>query len=145
MADWQNPVFDRTQADVNYAKAQLSKNINDTELKGCFNVTDINRIENNTRYLADELCKLYYFNNIQTSPWAMGEIPRAIYVNRIINNVGRLWDKYQKPNGSDALPPSILTYGHANSIEKNLYLIKEMLDNMVGSFRECGTFNCGED
>lgn len=145
MAQWINPIYDRTQADVDYAKSQLNQGNNDVEFKGCINVTDIRRIENNTRYLADELIKLYYFNTLTTYSWDLSSIPYLAHINRIINNVGILWGKYHKPNGSVELPPTLLHYEHANAIEKNLYLIKEMLDNMISSFRECGTFQCGED
>lgn len=144
MAQWINPIYDRTQADVDYAKAQMKIN-NNVELKGCFNVTDISRIENNTKYLTDELNKLYYFNTINTYSWNMLSIPYRAHIDRIINNVNVLWTKYQKPSGSDALPPSILTYEHLNAIERNHYLLKEMLDDMISSFRECGTFSCGEE
>lgn len=145
MVQWINPIYDRTQADVDYAKAQIKLHNNDTELRGCFNVTDIRRIENNTRYLADELNKLYYFNIINTYSWDMSSIPYLAHINRIINNVNILWTKYQKPSDSDALPPSILTYEHLNAIERNQYLLKEMLDDMIISFRECGAFGCGEE
>jgi hypothetical protein len=39
----------------------------------------------------------------------------------------------------------MLTYEHINSLEENLYHIKNILDDMITLFRECGTFDCKEE
>lgn len=146
MANWSNPVFDRTIADVEYAKQQLEKNINNVDYKGCFNVNDLLRIENNTRYLADSLNDLYYRNTIETEKnWITSSVPNVANITRIINNLNKIFTAYHKPSNAPNLPTTLLTYEQVNAIEKNLYLIKEMLDNMVAYFRECGTFVCGEE
>ena len=146
MAEWIEPVFDRSQSDIDYAKQQLSMGINNVEYKGCFNTSDANRVENNTRYLADKLNEAYYFTDITTdTTWSKNSFFYKAHVERMISNVGSLLSAYFTPNGSAALPPTLLHYEHINAIEKNLYLIKEMLDDMIGSFRECGTFECGEE
>lgn len=146
MANWSTPVFDRTLADVEYAREQLEKKINTIDLKGCLNPNHLMRIENNTRYLADELNKLYYSNSITTqSSWGYGVAVDVSQITRIINNVGKILSAYHKPKNTPDLPTTLLTYEQVNALEKNLYLIKEMLDNMVASFRQCGTFECGEE
>lgn len=145
MAEWQEPIFDRTQSDVDYAKAQLRQQINNVDLKGCLNVIDLTRMETDIQYLADKLVELYYFNVITTrDTWAMTTIPYASYLNQIINSIRTLWTKYERPPGAVDLPNTLLTFEQVNAVEKNLYLIKEMLDDMIDSFRICGTFNCGE-
>ena len=146
MANWQEPVFDRTQADVDYAKQQLANKVNSTYLKGCFNVTDINRIENDSAYLADALTELYYITNLaKGNTWDNSGLPYQSHINRIINNVNILWSAYYKPPGSVTLPTTLLNFEQVNALEKNLHLLKEMLDNMISSFRECDTFVCGEE
>ena len=146
MAEWISPIYDRTQADIDYAKSQLNLKNNIYELKGCFNLTDLHRIEDNTRYLADTLNEMYYFNTVITNNSAViSNVPQTKGVNRIINNVAILWDKYYKPTGAVNLPSSMLHYEHINSIEKNLYLLKKHIDDMVGYFKECNTFECGEE
>ena len=146
MATWQEPVFDRTQADVDYAKQQLANRVNYTYLKGCFNVTDVSRIENNTKFLADTLASLYYTSHVNKGgTWHNSSLLHQSQISRIINNVDILWKAYYKPSGSATLPNTLLTFSQVNAIEKNHYLIKEMIDNMVGSFRECNTFSCGEE
>ena len=152
MANWTNPVYDRTQEDVDYAKTQIAYfkangGITDgINLKGCLNYTDVNRIEYNTYYLADLLISLYYFNTISRHrAWRMGNIFDNTHVNRVINNVAILQSAYHTPTGSPDLPTTLTHYEQVNSVEKCLYLLKEMIDNMVSSFRECGTFYCGEE
>lgn len=143
---WREPVFDRTQADVDYAKAQLSRNINEVSLKGCLNSNDLLRIEYNIDHLSRVLTELYYFNTVPDyRVWFRTDIVTVSEVNRIINNVRILWEEYYKPPDAVTLPNTLLTFEQVNAIEKNLYLIKKMLDDMTASFRECGTFSCGED
>lgn len=153
MANWSKPIYDRTQADVDYAKSQIkyfkqNGGITDgKDLKGCLNVDDLNRIEFNTEYISDLLITLCYFNNINkhSDRWYVSSVPYVNHINRIIDNVLRLQTAYFKPSGSPTLPTTLTHYEDVNSIEKCLYLLKVMIDDMVSSFRECGTFNCGED
>ena len=145
MAEWQNPIFDRTQGDVDYAKAQLKQNINNVNLKGCLNASDLNRIESNVRYLADTLTSLLYFVSVTTNvAWDVTSLPTVSQINRIISNVNTLWTKYYKPTDSVDLPDTLLSFEDVNDVEKNLHLLRVMLDNMVASFRQCGTFTSGE-
>lgn len=146
MANWSEPIFDRTLADVEYAKKQLLNKINNVDFKGCFNAKDILRIENNTRYLADALNELSYRNNVTTnSEWSADSVPTITHITRIINNISKLLSAYYKSSDAPNLPTTLLTYEQVNALEKNLYLIKEMLEDMVISFRECDTFECGEE
>ena len=146
MANWSNPIYDRTQADVDYAREQLSKGINTREYKGCFNPLDANRVENNTQYIADALNRLYYFNKITTiNTWYKYGFIYSAHIERIINNINTLWKAYYTPTGSETLPTTLIHYEHANAIEKNLNLLKRMIDDMESSFRECGTFECMEE
>lgn len=145
MATWVQPVYDRTQADVDYARQRLLNKINDVYYKGCFNSRDISRIENNTKYLSDLLIQLYYFNDISIKTWYEYIFPNIPDINRIIDNINILWEKYGRPPDSIPLPNTLLNFEQVNNIEKNLHLIKEMLDDTINSFRECGTFNCGEE
>lgn len=145
MATWSNPIYDRTLADVEYAKQQLEKQINNVDYKGCLNGADLTRIDQNTQYLSEELIKLYYFNKIvPTGSWASNNIVTASWLNQIFDNINKLLVAYQKPSNAPAMPTTLLTYEQVNNIEKNLYLIKDMMDKMKASFKECGTFGCGE-
>lgn len=150
MGKWISPVFDRTISDVSFAIAKInewkqtgSKEV--YELKGCLNVTDINRIENNIQYLFDELSSLYYFPRTVSKSWDMEKLPTSDDISRIINNVKKTISAYFQTDTAPKVPKTMLTYEQVNDIEENLYLIKEILDDMASYFRECGTFNCGEE
>lgn len=153
MANWSKPIYDRTQSDVDYAKSMIDyfkKNGGVTDgknLKGCLNVDDLNRIEFNTEYLSDLLRALYYFNNINkhSDRWYVSSVPYVNHINRIIDNVLKLQSAYFTPSSSPDLPTNLTHYEDVNSIEKCLYLLKVMIDEMTSSFKECNTFECGED
>lgn len=150
MASWIEPVFDRTQTDVEFAIAQISewkKNgfTTTSELKGCLNTTDMNRIENDIQFLSDRLTSLYYFSVIDTKTWNRSMLPTITEIERILGNVQNLIRSYFQSNSAPPVPETMLTYEQVNHIEENLYHIKKILDDMISSFRECGTFNCGEE
>lgn len=144
MAEWIRPIYDRTQADVDYALSQLSLGNNSVEFKGCFTVTDINRIENNCRYIADRLNVLLYSNSITTKTWDMYGLPNITEVERLINNVRKLISAFFQSSDAPALPETLLHYEQVNALEQNIYLIKHLIDNEENEFRPCGTLVCGE-
>lgn len=145
MAEWMSPVYNRTQKDVDYAISQIERGNTLSELKGCFNVTDINRIENNSRYIADRLNVLKYANSIVTQSWDMYDVPNSTAVARLINNVASLIRAYYSPPNAPSLPSTLLTYEQVNALEKIIYMVKHLIDEEENEFRYCGTFNCGED
>ena len=150
MANWETPIYDRTQADIDYALATLaswkeSGKVTTSPLKGCLNVNDLNRIENNIKYLSDELASVCYFPHAVTKAWETNGLPDVTDVSRIIGNIKKIISAFYQDSSAPELPETMLRFEHINAIEENLYLLKEMLDNTIGLFRECGTFNCGED
>ena len=150
MAEWINPVFDRTQADVDFAISKIAEWRNSTadgeyELKGCLNVSDINRIEKDIQYLSDNLSELCYFPHADTRVWDNKGLPDTDDISRIIGNVRKIISAFCQYDTAPALPETMLTYEQINDIEENLYLIKELLDDMIRRFRECGTFECEEE
>lgn len=145
MAQWMSPVHDRKQSDVDYAISQIAKGINTSEYKGCFNVSDINRIENNVRYIADRLNVLKYTNTIETKSWTIYGLPDVTETTRLINNVQKIINAYYRPENSPDLPNTLLTYEQVNALEKNLYMIKHLIDSEENQYRFCGTIICGEE
>lgn len=147
MASWIPAIFDRTQADVDFTISKLeewkkNKTSDVYDLKGCFNVSDINRIENNIRYLSDALSELYYFSHLETKAWDVTDIPNQSDVDRIIQNTRTLILSISTE--APELPTMLLTIDDVNCIEFNLHKIKMILDEMTTSSVECGTFDCGE-
>ena len=150
---WINPVFDRTREDVEFAIRKIAEwkqghthftGGNDVyDLKGCLNVTDLNRIEENIAYLADKLEAYSYPAYVSTRPWDRGGVPTQRDVSRIVENIKSLLSSFYSPNNAPALPNKMSSYEDINAIEENLYLIKVLLDGMEGSFKVSGVTKSG--
>lgn len=152
MAEWISPVFDRTADDVAFAREQIQKWIdaklsgNPTEtyeLKGCLNLTDINRIEGNIQYLSDRLDVLYYLPGTSCKVWEQSGLPTARDVKRILSNVRLIITAYHRQTGVPDVPESMATFSDINAIEENLYAIKQLLDVMEERFQKSGNFKSG--
>lgn len=144
---WRDPIYDRTQADIDYAIAKITEwkrliargeRVNVIELKGCLNLSDITRIEDNIKYLSDALNALGYHSHIFYKTWAIDGLPDINDVRRILNNVLEIIESYHQPNDVPFIPNSLLTYQDVNSLELNLFKIKQMIDSMIMSFPKSG-------
>lgn len=151
---WSNPVFDRTQEDVDTAIAQIEAwkaaqidglSVVVTELKGCRNLSDLNRIENNILFLENKLSSLHYPPSTQSKTWGIEGLPSLADIQRILNNVQLIIDAYFQFDDAPMIPEAMLNYTEINAVEENLYLIKMLLDGMESYFRKSGTFKCGSD
>ena len=152
MAEWIAPVYDRTSEDVAQAKTQISAwkamPLSDTPLptvalKGCMNVADMNRIEGDVQYLYDLLTAMGYTTSVSTKSWAMGSLPTAQDVQRIIANVQSFVDAFAKPAAAPDLPSSMSGYAQVNSIEENLYWINYLLAVVPSSYQKSNMFKAG--
>ena len=115
----------------------------DYDLKGCLNQFDINRIEGNIAFLAEKFTELSYPSDVDTRQWEKDNLPTEKDIQRIIANIRSLVATFYQPPNAPALPSTILNYNDINSIEKNIDLIKHVLDCMVGSFKKVGAYKCG--
>jgi len=150
---WIVPVVDRTLLDVQNALAQIEmwrtqvangQTPTVTELKGCLNATDLNRIEANTKYISEFLRGYGFQTNVTTKvDWTDESLPNATDVNRIIDNIKEIRNKYYEPAGMPSLPQTMVSFSDINAIEQSLLLFREMLLGMVGAFRRSGTFVAG--
>ena len=140
------------------------------DLKGCLNVIDINRIERNIEYLAgkfselirpsnlfveraerwdengqpiDESIRVSYPPTVITKQWDRNVLPNENDIQRIIDNIRALITTFYQPSDAPTLPLTISSYDDVNKIEKNIDLIKYLLDCMVGSFKQVGAFKSG--
>ena len=113
------------------------------ELKGCLNLSDINRIEGNIEYLAERMESYSYSPNIHIKRWGRVDLPNQNDMSRIIENIRILISSYYPPHNPPDLPTTMLSYEDINAIEENLFLLKQMLDCMENSFRKVGTIKSG--
>lgn len=221
---WREPIFDRTQADVEFAIQKIAEwtayNISSAEydekvrieneelllregyastnddklvlqgdgrayvekdalivrvgvvydLKGCLNLIDIKRIEGNIAYLAEKMLEFVHPSNlfveraerwdengqpieesiravyhpiVITKQWDKDKLPNRQDVQRIIDNVKALITAFYQSSDAPSLPSTMLSHDDINSIERNIDLIKYLIDCMVGSFKQVGALKCG--
>ena len=113
------------------------------ELKGCFNLLDLNRIESNIAFLAEKMESFSYAPNIRSKQWSRVDMPNQNDMSRIVDNIRSLIDAFYSPDNPPSLPSTMLSYNDINAIEENLYLIKQLLDVMQTSFKKVGTIKSG--
>ena len=107
------------------------------------NPLDLNRIEGNIAYLSEKFTELDYSSNIDTKEWNKGDLPTENDIKRIISNIRSLVESFYQPSDAPALPSTMLSYEDINSIERNIDLIKYLLDCMVSSFKKVGAYKSG--
>lgn len=195
---WREPIFDRTQADVDFAARKIAEwivyNISSAEydekvrieneelilregqaayiendglvlqgdgraivendelivkigvvydLKGCLNLLDINRIEGNIEFLSKKLMEYSYPHNLITKQWDKDTLPTDIDIQRIIENVSTLVKTFYRHSDAPVLPTAMKSYNDINALERNIDLIKYLLDCMVSSFKISGAYISG--
>ena len=151
MVVWVEPVFDRTEADVEFAREQIAKwtklslNTLQTtrELKGCLNASDLTRIETNIQYLSDVLDEYGYNPHVSCKNWKRSDLPTERDIRRILSNVKQLISSYHQLPDSPNVPNNMAHYSDINNIEKNLHNIKLLLDAMANSFPVSGAIKSG--
>lgn len=113
------------------------------DLKGCLNVLDLNRIEGNIAFLSEQMVKLAYPSTVSTKRWSEDDLPTELDIQRIIQNVRSLIESFYQPSNAPTLPSTMLSYNDINALERNIDLIKYLLDCMVSSFRKVGMYKSG--
>ena len=164
-------ITDRTQADVNRAKAIIAKlqsgeALTDAEqaeydagLKGCYNYTDINRVRAAVTALAASLNAEGY--KVAVTPVLAGESPDALedrdftetdavykaQWENYINNVRAIRDAFYTFDDTGPLPQpdERINYAYANNVEKVLEDVDALLWFMTQSYRRCGALTAGNN
>ena len=113
------------------------------DLKGCLNLSDINRIEDNIAYLSERLVQYRYAIDCNSKEWDNNSIPTMQDMRRIAHNITSLLNGFAKHRDSVAVPNTMLSYEDINALEYNLYLLKQLFDTMVESFYKSGAYKCG--
>ena len=152
MSVWIDPVFDRTQDDVLFAKekiqewikARLTGNPIETyELKGCLNLTDMNRIEGDIQYLSDRLDELHYPTGTSCKAWERSGLPTERDIRRILTNIKLIISAFCQQDNISDVPTGMSNFSEINAIEENLFAIKQLLDSMTDRFQKSGMFQSG--
>lgn len=113
------------------------------DLLGCLNLSDIIRIEGNISYLAEHFTRYLYPIGVNPREWSQSDLPNIDDMKRIASNIRSIFSGFYTPSGAETIPEVMLSYQDINAIERNLYLLKQMLDCMISSFVQSGTTKCG--
>jgi len=149
-------IYDRTQEDVDraielndkYSRGTITAQELvewDNGLKGTYNYTDINRIEQWSQYIAQQLYTYGYLNlniTVKTN-WIMSEFPTSLEMKRIRDNVQKLKNAFisftQVPSNLEKM-----TYQKANDLEKVINELNTLINNMIASFYYSNEVYSGE-
>lgn len=138
-----NLIFDRTAEDVRTAREQRGKVL--TPFKGCYNATDMNRVEAAVKAIAAELNSAGYAVTVNPVTYAESDIIRRSDFAAYLADVQAIRDAYYTLEETGALPKpeDKLGYQGANTIEKVLADIDLLLEGMLTMYRRAGTFTSG--
>ena len=150
-------ITDRTTQDVERVKALQAKAWQDmteeekvewlSPLKGSYNYTDLNRVEEAVAYVAGRLKEYGYLPSLpDTRTWSVGDIPNASDFARYLGNVAALrraivvWKS--TPKAPDSIDRFAIT--EANALEQILVDLNQLLNNMADTWFYSGDLYLGE-
>lgn len=113
------------------------------DLKGCLNLSDITRIEDDIAYLSNLLIGYRFPIAINSKEWTTAGLPAANDMKRIGNNIRSLFNGFYTPIGASPIPDVMLSYQDINALEYNLHLLKQLVDAMQVAFIPSGIYKCG--
>lgn len=147
-------IFNRTLLDAKQAvtireeKVKKGENLTADDLyilsRGFVTVEDINRIEEKQEELKTVFNEMGYYNTpIVNKSWSEESYFFKTDLERIVKNNEILRKAYYifASTPTDARPKAY--YEDLNKIEKLLYDLDQMANDMKGRLKKCGTFNCG--
>lgn len=146
--NWIEPITDRVKSDVDYA-IMLNKKIRsgtytqeefdiwNSGLKGCWNMSDSERISNNLKFVANLL-------DINVNELSVIDLPTESWFSDLRDILDVLKTSYGDRDITDAIPENPFnTYEKLNIIETILFDIHYMITNKV--FHYCGEdYYCGD-
>lgn len=152
-----NLITDRTAADVERYLTLRNKGFENltaaertewlSPMKGAYNYTDLNRVEEAVQYLADKLRERGYRVEIGTAKtWTMSSLPTVADMNRYLDNVRVIRGAFATLSTTPQVPSVAagLTYKEANDIEQILVDVNQLLENMMSAWFFSGDLFSGE-
>lgn len=148
-------IFDRTQNDVDTAiilrreKVQKFQALSESEIatleKGTLTINTLNRIENKQEELKNLFNDMGYWNTPTVNKvWEYTQIFDEAEFQRIIGNTNILREAFFTYTDTPKTPPVSYHFEDINALEKILYDLDVMINDVKSLYRECGTFYCGE-
>ena len=149
-------IFDRTQNDVDTAirlrkeKVQTFQELSENEVatleKGTLTINALNRIEAKQEDLKGILNDMGYWNTpITNKVWGENDIFNVVDFQRILDNTNVLRQAFFVYKDTPNTPPISYYWDDINALEKILYDLDVMINDVKSNYRECGSFECGEE
>ncbi len=149
-------IYDRTISDVEAAvsiradKVQKGMELTERDIetleRGFVTVNTLNRIESAQSTLKNDLNRLGYYNiPIVNKTWRKEQILKKSELERIVANLSVLRNAFFVCLDTPATPKAEYHYANFNDVEKILYDIGVMINDVESYSRECGMFECGEE
>jgi hypothetical protein len=141
---WITPITDRIQEDVDFAKENQSST---SDLKGAWNISDINRIIDNTIYLRNLLFENgYNITIIEQSHIVESDIPYITsFIKVLKDNIKSLVDGFYSRGNPVIDYSQFPTFTMANNLEINLEITNSLLNSMIAELKYCGEPKCNDD
>lgn len=148
-------IFDRVQSDVDAAillrdtKVKNFEELTESEIatieKGTITYNTLNRIENKQEELKNLFNDMGYWNTpITNKVWGENDIFNVDEFQRIINNTNVLRQAFFVYKATPNTPPVSYHWQDMNALEKILYDLDVMINNIKDNYKFCGEFECGE-
>lgn len=149
-------IFDRTQNDVDTAvvlrreKVQTFQELSESEIatleKGMLTINTLNRIETKQEELKNLFNDMGYWNTPTTNKtWGENDIFNIDEFQRIIDNTNVLREAFFIYTDTPNTPPISYYWNDINALEKIPFDLDVMINDVKSHYRECGTFECGEE
>ena len=149
-------IFDRTQNDVDTAvlirrnKVQKFQELSESDIetleKGFLTINALNRIENKQSELKNLFNDIGYYNvETNNKQWTYTDYFFPEDFERILVNLENLKEAFFVYADTPIVPDeNYRRYQTLNAVEKILYDLDVMINDIKSRYRQCGTFQCGE-
>ena len=149
-------IFNRTQDDVDKGirlrreKVQTFQELTDSEIetleKATMTINTLNRIEGKQEELKNLFNDMGYWNTPTVNKvWNNTQIFNATEFQRILNNTNILREAFFAYKNTPSTPPVSYHFEDINSLEKILFDLDVMINDVKSRYRQCGTFQSGEE
>lgn len=148
-------IYDRTQEHVDKAielrdsKVKTFSELTQDEIdileRGTLTINTINRIESKQEEIKNLLAEIGYYVDIENKTWDYSDVFTEDEFKRIIDNDDKLKKAFFTYSTTPKTPEASYHYEVINSIEKILVDLDVMINDVKNYYRQCGTFNCGEE
>lgn len=149
-------IFDRNSNDVIRSlelrkKIQKGYDLTEEETeeieRGTLTINTLNRIEDKISELKNILDDMdYKSENLTSYRWNFGDFFLQKDFERILDSIKKLKNSFFVYQYTPDIPG--LNYRHfqnINDVEKIIFDISQMIDDVLNNYRECGNTECGED